>query len=139
MIFPSPPPNSHVYRRRVYYADTDAGGVVYHATYLAMAEQARTEALIEAGVPHAAMRADHDCIFMVRRANLEYLRPARLDDLLTITTTLLAETGATLTLRQVFTGADQALAATLDVVLACIRASTGRPTRIPPRWRTTLS
>ncbi len=131
--------NEHVYTTRVYYADTDAGGVVYHATYLAMAERARTEALHDAGLPHEELRRVHDCIFMVRRANLEYLRPARLDDILTITTTRLGETGATITLRQAFAGADRSLSAVVDVVLACVRASTGRPARIPPRWRYILS
>ncbi len=126
---------AHAYTTRVYYADTDAGGVVYHATYLAMAERARTEALRDAGLPHEAMRTDHDCIFMVRRANLEYLRPARLDDMLTITTTTLAETAATITLRQDFSRADAAPVAMAEIVLACVRASTGRPARIPPRWR----
>ncbi len=126
---------AHTYRFRVHYADTDAGGVVHHANFLVMAERARTEALREADLPHEAMRRDHDCIFMVRRANLEYLRPALLDDMLTVTTTRLAETGATVTLRQAFAREDGTALATLDVVLACVRASTGRPARIPPRWR----
>ena len=127
--------SAHLYQTRVHYADTDAGGVVHHANYLVMAERARTEALREANLPHDTMRRDHDCIFMVRSANLEYLRPALLDDMLTITTIRLAETGATVTLRQSFAREDGTLSATLEVVLACVRASTGRPARIPPRWR----
>lgn len=126
--------SGHVYTTRVYYADTDAGGVVYHAVYLAMAERARTEALRDAGLRHRTMRDDHDRIFMVRRANLEYLRPARLDDALTITTTTTAQTAATITLRQVFAGADGTMRVVADIVLACVR-SDGRAARIPPRWR----
>ena len=132
---PARPMSGHLYTTRVYYADTDAGGVVYHGTYLAMAERARTEALRAAGLPHEEMRRDHDCIFMVRRVNLEYLRPARLDDMLTITTTRTAETGATISLRQVFALPDDGVAASAELLLACVRASTGRPARIPPRWR----
>lgn len=129
----------HTYRTRIYYADTDAGGVLHHATYLALAERARTEALRDALLPHEMMRRDHDCIFMVRRAELEYLRPVRLDDMLTITTTRLAGTGATITLRQAFALTDDTLAATALVMLACVRASTGRAARIPPPWRHLLA
>ncbi len=125
---------AHRYCTRVYYADTDAGGVLYHATYLALAERARTEALRDLDLPHETMRRVHDCIFMVRRANLEYLRPARLDDMLTITTTTLTETGATITLRQVCAVAGEP-AAIIEVQLACVRASTGRAARIPAPWR----
>jgi acyl-CoA thioester hydrolase len=129
----------HSYQLRIYYADTDAGGVVYHATYLALAERARTEALRDARIPHAAMLADHDCLFMLRRINLEYLRPARLDDMLTITTTFLAQTAATLSLRQDFSLGSPPDCARLEVELVCVRASTGKPARIPPRWRFDLS
>ena len=125
----------HTYVTRVYYADTDAGGVVHHATYLAMAERARTEALRDANLPHETMRQDHDCIFMVRRADLEYLRPARLDDMLTIITEKTAESAATVTLSQMFVLPDGACAVRACITLACVRASTGRPARIPARWR----
>ena len=125
----------HTYTTRVYYADTDAGGVVYHANYLALAERARTESMYESGTPHAEMLTQHDRQFMVRRANIAYLRPARLDDILTITTRAVAETAATLTLRQDFTLAGGEPVATLEVELVCVHPATGRPTRIPPRWR----
>jgi len=125
----------HRFEVRVYFADTDAAGVVYHANYLALAERARTEFLREQEIPHAALMADHGCLFMVRRANLEYLRPARLDDMLTITTTLLRQAAATLELEQLFALADGADCARLIIELACVRAATGKPARIPPRWR----
>jgi acyl-CoA thioester hydrolase len=125
----------HTHQVRVYYADTDAGGVVYHAAYLALAEQARTEMLRARGTPHAALTAEHDCLFMVRRVKVEYLRPARLDDMLTITTTFLGLTAATIALRQDFVREDGAACAWLEVDLVCVRASTGKPARIPPRWR----
>ena len=125
----------HTYTTRIYYADTDAGGVVYHATYLVLAERARTESMYEAGTPHAEMLTEHDRQFMVRRANIAYLRPARLDDILTITTRAVAESAATLTLRQDFTLHDGVAVASLEVELVCVHPATGRPTRIPPRWR----
>ncbi len=127
----------HRYTVRIYYADTDTGGVVYHGTYLALAERARTEMLRDQGRPHAAMLADHDRHFMVRRVNLEYLRPARLDDMLTITTELLGQTAATLSLRQAFASAGGESCAVLTIDLVCVAASTGRAARIPPRWRLT--
>jgi acyl-CoA thioester hydrolase len=134
----------HIYQARIYYADTDAGGVVYHANYLTLAERARTECLRDLGIPHASMTAEHDCLFMVRRVELEYLRPARLDDMLTITTHFLAQTAATLSLRQVFALADSPPnphedSARLLVELVCVRASTGKPARTPPAWRFDLS
>jgi len=133
--------SAHRYETRVYYADTDAGGVVYHATYLEMAERARTEALRAAGLPHARMAAEHDCQFMVRRVNLEYFRPARLDDVVVIHTRCLSSTGATMTLRQEFTGAGagDAVLAQLDVQLACVNATSFRAVRVPLAWRAGLS
>jgi tol-pal system-associated acyl-CoA thioesterase len=66
---------AHRYILRVYYEDTDAGGVVYHANYLRFAERARTEALRDLGVPHAEMTAEFGLMFMVRRVKLDYLAP----------------------------------------------------------------
>jgi acyl-CoA thioester hydrolase len=120
---------------RIYYADTDAGGVVYHSNYLTLAERARTEALRSAGRPHADLLSEHDCLFMVRRVEVEYLRPARLDDMLTITTEFLDETAATVSARQAFVHADGSICARLRVELVCVRASTGKPARTPLRWR----
>jgi acyl-CoA thioester hydrolase len=136
---------AHTHRLRVYYEDTDAGGVVYHARYLGFAERARTEALREAGLAHADMHREHGVIFMVRRLDLEYFRPARLDDVLSIRTETLAFTGATVTLRQSFhVAADEPVAEPVAIVvahvlLACVRAATGGAARIPPRWRAALA
>ena len=128
----------HLYQVRVYYEDTDAGGVVYYANYLRFAERARTEALREAGLPHAAMHAEHGVIFMVRSVELEYLRPARLDDVLTIRTVPLAVTGATVTLRQSFHLAEQDIAVA-RIVLACVKAASGAAARIPLAWRKAMA
>ncbi len=122
---------------RVYYEDTDAGGVMYHARYLAFAERARTELLRALGVAHAEMQQTEGVIFMVRRVKMDYLRPARLDDLVTVVTEPLELKGATALLRQDFVVADQRVAR-LDVQLACVRGSDGRPSRIPARWHAAL-
>src|SRR5690348_18172653 len=90
----------HHFPLRVYYEDTDAGGVVYHANYLRFAERARTEALRVMGIPHAELVERHGMMFMVRRAEVDYVRPARPDDSLVIETETLAIGGASLSLRQ---------------------------------------
>ncbi len=123
---------------RVYYEDTDAGGIVYHARYLAFAERARTEALRQAGVPHAELVDGYGLIFVVHRVEMDYLRPARLDDELVVTTGPWALGAATIEVRQVFTAANGTVGSLL-VKLACVRRADGRPARIPDRWRAALS
>jgi acyl-CoA thioester hydrolase len=128
----------HSHHIRVYFEDTDAGGVMYHAAYLGFAERARTEALRDAGLPHAAMLAEHGVMFMVRSVQIEYLRPARLDDMLTIRTKTLAASGATVSLSQDFFR-DGANLARAQILLACVKQATGSAARIPPRWRAALA
>src|SRR5690348_12539800 len=100
----SHPSSIHRFAIRVYYEDTDAGGVVYHATYLRYAERARTEALRDAGIPHADLVERCNVMFMVHRAEIDYVRPASLDDLLVVETETLDVGGATVVLRQVVRG-----------------------------------
>ena len=133
---------AHRYRVRVYYEDTDAGGVVYHAKYLGMAERARTEAFRDIGVPHAELASQHNLCFTVRRASLDYAAPARLDDLLSITTTIIALQGASVRLRQTFFRNEKSTQPPLlvaDVHLACVRLADMRPSRLPERWRAALA
>ena len=129
----------HRYGLRIYYEDTDAGGIVYHANYLRFAERARTEALRDMGVAHAEMSALHGLFFMVRRIKVDYLAPARLDDSLLVETTTLAVGAATVDLRQDVVRPAEAgpatLLARLELQLACGRIADQRPARIPPRWR----
>lgn len=141
----------HRYPVRVYYDDTDAGGIVYHATYLRMAERARTEALRELGAAHADLIAAHDLVFVVRHAELDYRRAARLDDALVVTTRPLAIGLASVRLEQTVHGQEghdemqrPADAPTrplviLRVSLVCVRRpgtnEALRPARIPERWR----
>ena len=85
---------------RVYYEDTDAGGIVYHANHLKFAERARTEMLRCIGLDHGAMRERFGLAFAVRRCRVDYLAPARLDDALLIETRLARLGGASLDLEQ---------------------------------------
>ena len=128
----------HRHPIRVYYEDTDAGGIVYHAAYLRFAERARTEALRALGVPHASLVAEHRRMFVVRRVNLDYVRPARLDEALTVLTDQRALGAATVRLRQDVTG-PAGLCVRAEIDLACVGTETGRPARIPPLWRAALN
>lgn len=136
-----PPDGRHRYAVRVYYEDTDAGGIAYHATYLRYAERARTEALRELGIPHAELVRQCNLMFVVRRIEVDYLRAARLDDSLVVETEVLVAGAASATLRQTVRGPDGACAV-LVVKLACVglQAEPGgnKPGRVPPRWRTML-
>jgi acyl-CoA thioester hydrolase len=124
----------HHYAVRIYFEDTDAAGVVYHANYLRLAERARTEALRELGVPHAELVSRYKLMFMVRRVELDYVHPAYLDDGLTVVTEPVAVGGASVSLRQEFRRASE-LIAVLKIQLVCVPSGGGKPTRIPAKWR----
>ena len=126
---------AHRHPIRVYYEDTDAGGIVYHANYLRFAERARTEALRQAGIPHALLTEGFNRMFVVRRVEVDYAQPARLDEQLVVVTAPLQVGGASLVLRQDVRGLDGISRAVLTVRLACVRADTARPARLPPLWR----
>jgi acyl-CoA thioester hydrolase len=124
----------HHYLLRVYYEDTDAGGIVYHANYLRFAERARTETLRDLGVPHADLVRDWRLMFVVRRAKLDYLRPARLDDSLMVVTEPVEMRAAVVRLRQDIRG-KLGSCAVAEIELACVMLDGTRPARIPSRWR----
>jgi len=133
-----PPDGRHRYAIRVYYEDTDPAGVVYYANYLRYAERARTEALRDLGIPHAALVEQFGVMFMVRRVEVDYERGARLDDLLTVETEVLEVGGASVRLRQTVQNKD-GVCAVLAVRLACVRVEGNKPGRIPPLWRERLA
>ncbi len=134
----TPSDGPHRYTLRVYYEDTDAGGIVYYANYLRFIERARTEALRDLGIPHAQLVEQFRAMFVVRRVEMDYLRPAKLDDSLIITTEAEEIGGATLRLRQVVCAADGTALADARVRLACVATEGERPRRIPPRWRAAM-
>ena len=112
----------------VAFADTDAGGVVYHSKYLEIAERARALWLEECGSSNAGLW-DSGVVFAVRSINVRFRAPARLSDRITVTTTLRAIGGASLDICQEIHRGDTRLTE-LDVELVCLTAS-GRPQRIP--------
>lgn len=121
----------HLHGQRVYFDDTDAGGVVYHASYLRFAERARTEMMRLVGLDHPRMMAERGLVLAVRRAAVDYLRPARLDDLLVVRSEVTAVGGASLDFRQeVWRDGDERALALLDVRLACM-ALLGGVARLP--------
>jgi acyl-CoA thioester hydrolase len=119
----------HRIRIRVYYEDTDAAGIVYHAAYLEFAERARTEMLRCLGLDHGTLRARFGLMFTVRRCVVDYRAPARLDDLLEIRTRLVRLGGASLDLEQLVLRAPELLTR-LDVRLALLGADL-RVARLP--------
>lgn len=120
---------SHEWTVRVYYEDTDFAGVVYYANYLRFIERARTEWLRAAGVDQTALFNETGAVFVVRRCAIDYRRPARFDDLLTVVTAVTQSRRASLNLRQTVL-CDGALIAEALVEIACIDR-TGRPRRLP--------
>ncbi len=135
----SAPTGGHHYPLRVYYEDTDAGGVVYHANYLRFCERARTEAMRDAAIPHAEMTSQHGLMFMVRRVKLDYLAPALLDDSLLVVTRPLKVGAASATILQVVRRADAARGLVrVEIELACVRMGDQRAARMPARYREVL-
>jgi acyl-CoA thioester hydrolase len=131
----------HTYDLRVYYEDTDAAGVVYHANYLRFAERARTEAMRDIGAPHAEMADQTGLIFMVRRVELDYLAPARLDESLIVETRARSMRAATVVIDQSIRRAEsrERVLVSVRIELACVRIADGRAQKIPARWRAALS
>lgn len=122
---------------RVYYEDTDAGGVVYYANYLRFCERARTEMLRAAGINQSDLRARHDIVFVVRRVEADYLRSAELDDNLHVSTRIFRMSAASIEFEQQILRGSQLLF-TASVTIACIDTTRWRATRIPDFLRTLL-
>ena len=121
-------------RLRIYWEDTDAGGVVFYANYLKFFERARTEWLRSLGHEQEALRRDHGTIFVVSETALRYLSPARLDDLIDVTVEVVESRGASLRLAQQAWRHDAAtptLLAEGTIRIACVGVGTFAPRRIP--------
>lgn len=115
---------------RVYWEDTDAGGVVFYANYLKFFERARTEWLRALGHGQERMRIDSGAMFVVSETALRYRRPARLDDLLTITVRLMQVTRVSISLeQQAWRGGE--LLTEGSIRIACVDTGTFQPRRIP--------
>ncbi len=126
----NPEPGTFVWPVRVYYEDTDSGGVVYYANYLRFLERARTEWLRARGFEQTALAREHRVVFVVTALSIEYRRPARFDDMLAVTVEP-AEVGASrvVLLQRVVRGDEELIAA--SVRLACVNTATFKPVKIP--------
>ncbi len=127
----------HRFPVRVYYEDTDAAGIVYYANYLKFAERARTEMMRLFGVEHETWRRKDGSAFIVRRAEIEFVAPARLDDELVVETHVKEMGGATILLAQNVVRDVQPIARA-SVLIACIGRNL-RPIRLPPALRASLA
>ncbi len=116
---------------RIYWEDTDAGGVVYHASYLRFLERARTEWLRALGVDQMAFKQATGLAFMVHRMELDFLKPALLDDELTVTVEVKERRSASILFAQTISRADGALLVQAQVRAACVDLTRMQPARIP--------
>jgi len=114
---------------RIYYEDTDCGNIVYYANYLRYMERGRTELLRAVGCEFSAYH-EKGLAFVVTEAHVKYKRPARYDDLLTVTTTVKEVANATIVFYTEIRKDDIVLVYG-DVKVACIKLSNGKPERIP--------
>ncbi|ORM73206.1 tol-pal system-associated acyl-CoA thioesterase [Pantoea wallisii] len=115
---------------RVYYEDTDAGGVVYHASYLAFYERARTEMLRQHHFNQQALLEER-VAFVVRRMTVDFIAAARLDDLLEIQSDVTSMTRATMTFSQRIVNAEGKVLNEADVLIACINPHLMKPIALP--------
>lgn len=123
----------HILPIRVYYEDTDAAGIVYHANYLRFAERGRTEMLRDAGFEHATILAETGLAFTVISMNINFKNPAKLDELLTVQTRMVSVGGASMEMAQAICRGDNLLV-DMTVKIACIDKR-GKAARLPEAMR----
>lgn len=123
---------------RVYYEDTDAGGVVFYANYLAFFERARTEWLRSIQLDATQLRSAHSVLFVVRHVEVDYLAPAMLDDALRIVTRIAEVGGSKVVFEQSAWRGEQCLVHG-KVVTVCVSTETFTATRLPEAVRTTIT
>lgn len=122
--------NSFSFPVRVYYEDTDAGGVVYHANYLMFFERARTEFLRVLGFSQPELKSKDKVIFVVRSLQIKYLQPAHFDEMLQVLTNVTQKGRSAMMFEQSLQRGDKALtSASVEVV--CVSSETFRPVAIP--------
>ena len=127
---------THRFPVRVYYEDTDLAGIVYYANYLKFIERGRSEWVRDLGVDQAALKAEHDIVFAVRRVVADYLSSAHYDDKLIVETDLKAVTPARVVLSQrVMRGEEALFAAEVTLV---VLGPAGRSIRLPAEFRRAL-
>jgi acyl-CoA thioester hydrolase len=124
---------THTLPIRVYYEDTDAAGIVYHAGYLRFAERGRTEMLRDAGFAHAEILKNQGVAFTVISMQINFRSPAKLDDLLNVKTVMKAVKGASMEMEQQIYRGDTLLV-DMALKIACID-NNGKAARLPEAVR----
>ena len=117
------------YKVKIYYEDTDAGGVVYYANYLKYLERARSEAIYSLGLTNANLQKDHDTLIIVKSCNIEYKKPAKFEDELDIISSILSKTKTSFTMLQLIKKNEEIISeATVQLVTV---NKEGKPIKIP--------
>ena len=127
----------HTFPVRIYFEDTDAGGIVYHSRYLNYCERARAELLRDCGIESVAMMKEHKCGFAVRHVEMDFLKPAHLDEELIIESRLIEMKGASSKVRHLIRHKDDLLV-DITIMLVCM-GHAERPVRIPEPIRKEMS
>ncbi|HEY8084420.1 MAG TPA: tol-pal system-associated acyl-CoA thioesterase [Methylophilaceae bacterium] len=122
--------NSFSFPVRVYYEDTDAGGVVYHANYLMFFERARTEFLRHLGFSQSELKAKEKVIFVVRSLQIKYLQPALFDELLEVVSSMQQQGRSAMLFEQALQRGDTTLTRA-NVEVVCVSTETFKPVAIP--------
>ena len=121
--------NSFKYEVKIYYEDTDAGGVVYYANYLKFLERARSEAIYEMGFSNTELKKEFGVLIIVKSCNIDYKKPAIFEDKLSIISTIKEITKTSFIMEQNI-NRDKELIASADIHLVAVN-SDGKPTKIP--------
>ena len=117
------------YKFKIYYEDTDSGGIVYYANYLKYLERARSEAIYSLGLTNTNLQKDHDTLIIVKSCNIEYKKPAKFEDELEIISSILSKTKTSFTMLQIIKKNEEIISeATVKLVTV---NKEGKPIKIP--------
>ena len=117
------------YKFKIYYEDTDSGGVVYYANYLKYLERARSEAIYSLGLTNTNLQKNHDTLIIVKSCNIEYKKPAKFEDELEIISSILSKTKTSFTMLQIIKKNEEIISeATVQLVTV---NKEGKPIKIP--------
>ena len=126
-----PTKNEFALQVRVYYEDTDAGGVVYHSNYLNFMERARTEWLRHIGFEQHTLIEENEILFAVRKVNIDFHKPALFNELLNIKTRIVHTRRASLVFEQIIFNQSEETICKAEIKIACLNSSTMKPEPIP--------
>ena len=118
-----------IYKFKIYYEDTDSGGIVYYANYLKYLERARSEAIYSLGLTNTNLQKDHDTLIIIKSCNIEYKKPAKFEDELEIISSILSKTKTSFTMLQIIKKNEEIISeATVQLVTV---NKEGKPIKIP--------